>query len=187
MKDAGEDRFRRSGTKKMLADEFANTVRVSRRSDLLPVLAVLGLLALAMSWVQPAFAGEETEDNAKEAAHHVATMEAAIAEEIPTFGLPPIVVRVKDGASITDKTVAFKADLLFDEIDIGRIEDSINVSRKLLPRIMDSVILGIEGKHIANLSDPTTMDQMVIQRANLVLKPYGVVVKALKMRYLEVN
>ena len=170
----------------MLADEITDTARVSRRSDLLPVLAVLGLLALAMSWVQPAFAGEDTDDAAKKAAHHVATTEAAVAEEMPTFGLPPIVVRVKDGTSVADKTVAFKADFLFDEIDIGRIEDSINVSKKLLPRIMDSVILGIEGKHIANLSDPATMDRMVIQRANLVLKPYGVVVKALKMRYLAV-
>lgn len=168
------------------ADWNAHAAQWSRTSDLLPVLAVLGLLVLAMSWVQPAAAGE-VKDDAKEAAHHVASTEAAVAEDIPTFGLPPIVVRVREDGVAGDKTIAFKADFLFDEIDIGRIEDSINVSKKLLPKIMDSVIMGIEGRRIANLSDPATMDRMVIQRVNLVLNPYGVVVKELKMRYLTMK
>lgn len=169
----------------MFAIGTTGTARHYRHRDLLPVLLVLAALFAAMSWVEPAKAGE-TKKGAKEAANHVAATEAAVAEEMPSFGLPPIVLRVRD-ENAANRTVAFKAALLFDEDDSSRIEDSIRVSKRLLPRIMDSVITGIEGKRIANLSDPATMDRMVLRRTNLVLNPYGVVVHALRMDYLETH
>jgi hypothetical protein len=166
------------------------TARQDRRRDLLPILFVLAALFMAMSWVGPARAGDTSagaaRPDAKAAANHIAATEAAVADETPTFGLPPIVLRVTD-ENAANRTVAFKAALVFDEEDDDRIEDSMRVSKRLLPRIMDSVITGIEGKRIANLSDPSTVDRMVLQRANLVLNPYGVVVRALRMDFLETH
>jgi hypothetical protein len=108
----------------------------------------------------------------------------AVGEAVSSFGLPPIVVKVREPGDTQDRTITFKADLVFDEVDQNRIDDSMSVSKRLLPRIMDSVITGLDGKRIENLSDPATVTAMVVERANLVLTPYGVVVKALKMQYL---
>lgn len=168
-------------------DGIARGTRARRAGDLLPVLAILGVLVLAMSWTGPALSAGKASD-AKTAVRHFADTEAAIADaasdEMSSFGLPPVVVRVRDPADMQERTITFKADLVFDEVDQDRIDDSISVSKHLLPRIMDSVLTGLDGKHIANPSDPETVKTLVVERANLVLKPYGVVVRTLKMQYL---
>lgn len=162
-------------------------MRPGRFGDLLPVLMILVAVALAMSWTLPARSAENNA-NAKAAARHVADTETAVGETVDemvsSFGLPPIVVKVREPGDAQDRTIAFKADLVFDEVDMDRIEASMSVSKHLLPRIMDSVITGLDGKRIENLSDPESVTKVVIERANRVLRPYGVVVKALKMRYL---
>jgi hypothetical protein len=158
-------------------------MRARRFGDLLPVLMTLGMVALAMSWTLPAWSAEK-EPDAEAAARQVADTEAAVGEMIPIFGLPPIVVQVRNRDDAEGRTIAFKADLIFDEDDPDRIEDSVSVTKHLLPRIMDSVITGLDGKRVDNMSNPESVTRTVVERANLVLKPYGVVVKALKIHFL---
>jgi len=167
----------------ILRRQSSGVGQTCRHGDLLPVLIILGVVVLAMSWTRPAVSADEATD-AKAAARHVVDTETAVGEMPPSFGLPPIVVKIRESGDAQGRTVAFKADLIFDEVDQGRIEDSISVTKHLLPRVMDSVITGLDGKLIENLSESATVSKMVIERANLVLKPYGVVVKALKMHYL---
>lgn len=165
---------------------IARETRARRTGDLFPVLAILGVLVLAMSWTGPAVsAGKAPGANAARQIADVETSAAdASGDEMSSFGLPPIVVRVRDPGDMQERTITFKADLVFDEVDQKRIDDSISVSKRLLPRIMDSVITGLDGKRIANPPDPATVAKMVVERANLVLEPYGVVVRTLKMQYL---
>lgn len=158
-------------------------MRARRFGDLLPVLMTLGMVALAMSWTLPAWSAEK-EPDAEAAARQVADTEAAVGEMIPIFGLPPIVVQVRNRDGAEGRTIAFKADLIFDEDDPDRIEDSVSVTKHLLPRIMDSVITGLDGKRVDNMSNPESVTRTVVERANLVLKPYGVVVKTLKIHFL---
>ena len=55
----------------------------------------------------------------------------------------------------------------------------------LLPRIMDSVITGIEGKQFEDLSNLVFLNDVIVRRSNSVLKPYGVVVKSLNLKDLS--
>jgi hypothetical protein len=176
-----------TGNSMIFRDETARTPRVCHIGDLLSVLAILGVRVLAVSWMRPAMSADKAPD-VRAAARQLADSETAVGgavgEAVSSFGLPPIVVKVREPGDTQDRTITFKADLVFDEVDQNRIDDSMSVSKRLLPRIMDSVITGLDGKRIENLSDPATVTAMVVERANLVLTPYGVVVKALKMQYL---
>jgi hypothetical protein len=142
---------------------------------LLPALALAGLLTVTMPWSDAAYA------SGSEASHGEAAGAKSAPEGPPIFGLPPIVVNVLQTGDPDAKTIIFKADLVFDEVDPMRIEETMSVTKSLLPRIMDSVITGIQGKRFSNLKDIAFLNDVVLQRSNDVLKPYGVVVKSLRL------
>jgi len=149
-----------------------------RGGALLPALALAGLLTVTMPWARAAYAsGGET-------SHGEAAGADSVPEGPPIFGLPPIVVNVLQTGNPKAQTVVFKADLVFDEVDPTRIEDTMSVTKSLLPRIMDSVITGIQGKRFNDLKDIAFLNDVVLQRSNDVLKPYGVVVKSLHLMEL---
>jgi hypothetical protein len=163
------------------ADLRSTACGTGRGGLLLPVLLLTAMLLLT-PWQRAAWAS----GSSVAAAEHVANTEAAVGNaELPTFSLPPIVLQVREINNPKKRTIAFKAALVFDEVDEGRIEDSMSVTKSVLPRIMDSVIIGIQGERFNKLPDPEAVDRLVIQHANAVLKPYGVVIKALKMHYLD--
>lgn len=145
-----------------------------RAGALFRALAVAGLLAAAMPWAGAAQAA------AGSTAHGGAGADGAEAAQ-PIFGLPPIVATVLQKGDPEPKTVVFKADLVFDEVEDDRIQQSIGVTKSLLPRIMDSVITGIEGKQFDDLKNLASINDVVVARSNEVLKPYGVVVKSLHL------
>ena len=142
---------------------------------MLSALALAGLLSVAMPWADAAYAsGGGTMHG-----------EAAGANDgPPVFGLPPIVVTVHHAGDHDAKTIIFKADLVFDEVDKTRIDDTMSVTKALLPRLMDSLITGIEGKTFKDLKDIAFLHDIVLERSNEVLRPYGVVVKALRLKNL---
>lgn len=149
-------------------------------------LTAFCILAFAIAWPFSAHSGHAPSDYG--AVYQVAEAEAADKEhaesELLTFPLPPIVVRIRQSGEPQMKVVAFKADLVFDEVDPGRIDASIDVADQLVPRIVDSVITGLEGRQIEAASMSETVNRLVIERVNLVLNPYGVTVKSLNVRYL---
>jgi hypothetical protein len=161
-----------------LADSRSKARGKRRGGGLLPALALAGLLTVTMPWSDAAYAsGSET-------SHGEAAGANGAPEGPPIFGLPPIVVNVLQTGDRKAQTVVFKADLVFDEVDPTRIEDTLIITKSLLPRIMDSVITGIQGKRFGNLKDIAFLNDVVLQRSNDVLKPYGVVVKSLHLKDL---
>jgi len=59
------------------------------------------------------------------------------------------------------------------------------VTKRLVPRIMDSVIVGLQNRHFETLPERDVVDKLVVQYSNAVLKPYGVVIKSLQIQYFE--
>jgi hypothetical protein len=161
-----------------LADSRSKARGKRRGGGLFPALALAGLLTVTTPWSDAAYAsGSET-------SHGEAAGANGAPEGPPIFGLPPIVVDVLQIGDPDAKTIIFKADLVFDEVDQTRIEDTLIITKSLLPRIMDSVITGIQGKSFKNLKDIAFLNDLVLQRSNDVLRPYGVVVKSLRLRDL---
>lgn len=161
-----------------LADAGTKTRTRRRGGALLPALALAGLLAVTMAWPDAVYAsGGET-------VHGEAAGANGEPEGPPVFALPPIVVNVLQTGAPAAQTVVFKADLVFDEVDKTRIDDTMSVTKSLLPRIMDSVITGIQGKSFADVTDIAFLNDVVLQRSNEVLKPFGVVVASLRLTEL---
>jgi hypothetical protein len=152
-------------------------------------LAGRGLaLGMALVWAFSSHvagaAGYRTEAISPAMSAHVSLATVAD-EEAPSFGLPPIVVQLRTRDGQGNKTISFKAALIFDEVDWDRIEDSMRVTKTLMPRIVDSVISGIQNRRFETPPDGAAVDRLVIEYSNAVLKPYGVVIKELRMQYLE--
>ncbi len=141
-----------------------------RRALLSILLAVLGL-AVALGWHHAALAGERTEAAGK-----------AVGE--PSFDLPPIVVQVSEAGRAQRKTMVFKAALVFDETDEDRINDSQRIVKTLMPKIMDSVITGVQGHRFEADPNFAEVNQVILDRSAAVLQPYGVVIKFLRIEHL---
>lgn len=152
----------------MPAIPATGTLARRRGSALLPALLIAFGLVLSPSWRHPAQAGEPT------GAAHEAAGE-------PSFDLPPIAVQLSREASAAPRTVVVKAALVFDETDEDRINDSLRLAKTLLPKIMDSVITGVQGQQFAGDSGREAVNRVILERSIAVLQPYGVVVKKLRM------
>ena len=74
--------------------------------------------------------------------------------------------------------------LIFDETDEDRINDSLRIAKTLMPRIMDSVITGVQGHRFDSASKAEDVNRMILDRSVAVLQPYGVVVKTLRIERL---
>lgn len=172
------------GIEMTLADLWRRALGTTARCKacgvaLLPALSLAGLLTLTLPLSEAAGAAPASATNA-------ADEDGADADVVsPIFGLPPIVVTVLENSDPTAKTLIFMAVLVFDEVDAVRIEDSLSVTKSLLPRIMDSVITGIQGKRFDDLANLAALNDIILQRSNAVLTPYGVVVKSLRLRNLS--
>jgi len=105
----------------------------------------------------------------------------------PIFGLPPIVVQIPGRGRANARTIVFKAALIFDEVDADRINDSQRLAKTLLPKIMDSVITGVQNHHFVDLTNTEEVNKVVLDRSTVVLKPYGVLLKGLRMEHLGVH
>jgi len=149
------------------ADSRSKARGKRRSGGLLPALALAGLLTVTMPWSVAAYASGGGTSHGEAAGANGAPAGA------PIFGLPPIVVDVLQTGDPDAKTIIFKADLVFDEVDPARIEDAMSVTKSLLPRIMDSVITGIQGRRFKDLKDIVFLNDVVLQRSNDVLKPYA--------------
>lgn len=157
----------------MMFAELPTRAVVSRGGRaLFPVLLVAASLVFAMPWHQRALAGE-------------LARAAGEADVEPSFDLPPIIVQVSQNGRPHQKTLVFKAALVFDETDPERINDSMRMAKTLLPKIMDSVITGVQGHHFDAGSKPEEVNRLILDRSVAVLKPYGVVVKYLRMESLD--
>jgi len=167
---------------------FADVRKIARPNGrdetLFRVLLVAGLLLLTASWTGTAAAASSPAKADSHAAGKKPDAHSGSDAIDPIFGLPPIVVKVPERGKRIDRTIVFKADLVFDEVENDRINDSMRVAKALLPRIMDSVITGMQGKYFDDLSTPASLSDVVLQRSNIVLKPYGVVAKALRLQDL---
>lgn len=145
---------------------------------------MITLFLLAMTVSEAHAASGMTKGDARFAVEDAA-VKTTPEDDLPSFGLPPIAVRVLEDRTLMDRSVVFKADLVFDEVDEERIKDTMRVTKALLPRIMDSVITGIHGKRFSDLTTLAALNHVVLQRSNAVLRPYGVVVKSLRMMDLR--
>ncbi len=147
---------------------------VSSGRALLMALLVAAGLTVAMAPHQAAWAsssGEPAGDKAPK----------------PIFNLPPIMVQVPDNGGPALKIVVFKAALIFDEVDPERINDCERIAKSLLPKIMDSVITGIQRHHFTDKTTTADVTQVVLAQSKAVLNPYGVVIKKLKMENLAIR
>lgn len=155
---------------------FAQTrtgVRVTGRlATWLPVLLLAAVLAVAAGGDRPAWAGEAANG------HETGARE-------PLFDLPPIMVNVQGKGNVPAKTIVLKTALVFDEVDEDRINDSQRLAKALLPKIMDSVITGVQKYHAVDASDAAGVDKVILERAVAVLRPYGVLIKSLRVENLS--
>lgn len=170
----------------MFAAEAMTSGRMHRAGPLWPMLAVAAALLLASSWMRPAAAASDPAPAA--AVDEKAGDDAALA----SFGLPPIVVMLKQrdeskGKESKGKTVILKVDLLFDERDEDRINIMLSTAKALLPRIMDSLLTGIQGRQFDDTDDTVAINAVLVERSNRVLRPYGVNVKASRLVQLGVR
>lgn len=141
---------------------------------LLAALLLAAGLTVAMAPHQPAWASNSGEPAADKAPQ-------------PIFNLPPIMVQVPDNGGRELKTVLFKAALVFDEVDPERINDSERIAKSVLPKIMDSVITGMQRHHFTDKTTAADVSRLVLDQSNAVLKPYGVIIKKLKMEHLAIH
>ncbi|MPY74529.1 MAG: hypothetical protein GEU87_09715 [Alphaproteobacteria bacterium] len=156
----------------MMSFELPTGAAVSRGGRaLLQILLIAAGIAFAMPCHHRASAGEPAKA-------------ASDAEVEPSFDLPPIIVQVSQNGRAHQKTMVFKAALVFDETDRERINDSMRMAKTLLPKIMDSVITGVQGHHFDAESKPEDVNKLILDRSVAVLQPYGVVVKYLRMESL---
>jgi hypothetical protein len=137
--------------------------------SLFPALLLAGVLVQAPCWQESAWAGE---------AAGKATEEADLE---PSFDLPPIVVQVPAHGTTTARTIVLRTALVFDETDRDRITDSQRLAKALLPKIMDSVITGVQGHRVKDWSNTSDVNQVILDRAAAVLGPYGVLIKTLRV------
>jgi hypothetical protein len=131
-------------------------------------------LALVAAWPQQARASNSGQSTLNETGE-------------PIFGLPPIVVQIPGRGRANARTIVFKAALIFDEVDADRINDSQRLAKTLLPKIMDSVITGVQNHHFVDLTNTEEVNKVVLDRSTVVLKPYGVLLKGLRMEHLGVH
>ncbi len=113
---------------------------VYRGRGLLAALLLAAGLIAAMASPQPAWANSSHETKAEAPAE-------------PIFGLPPVIIQVPDNGGSELKIVVFKATLIFDEVDPERINDSQRIAKSLLPKIMDSVITGMQSPSLYRQDD----------------------------------
>jgi hypothetical protein len=147
---------------------------VSGARALLAALLLAAGLTVAMASHQAAWASGSTGPSVDKAGE-------------PIFGLPPIMVQVPDNGGPELKIVLFKAALVFDEVDPERINDSQRIAKTVLPKIMDSVITGMQRHHFTDKTTAADVSRLVLDRSNAVLKPYGVIIKKLKMEHLAIH
>ena len=155
----------------MTSRSTTGAVAGGRGRALLAALLVAIGLAAAGAWQSAAQAGEPA-GAAKKAAGE------------PSFDLPPIAVQVSQAGREHTTTMVFKAALIFDETDEDRINDSLRIAKTLMPRIMDSVITGVQGHRFDSASKAEDVNRMILDRSVAVLQPYGVVVKTLRIERL---
>ena len=155
----------------MFSRSTTGAVAGGRCRALLPVLLVAIGLASAAAWHHAARAGGTTEAKGKVAGE-------------PSFDLPPIVVQIPEAGDHHPKTVVFKVALIFDETDEDRINDSLRIAKALMPRIMDSVIAGVQEHHFDTATKDDDVNQLILDRSVAVLQPYGVLVKSLRIEQL---
>jgi hypothetical protein len=154
----------------MLSRSTTDTIAGGCGRMLLPVLLLAVGLASAV-WHHAAWAGETTEAKEKVAGE-------------PSFGLPPIVVQIPEAGHHQPKMVVLKVALVFDETDEDRINDSLRIAKILMPRIMDSVIAGVQEHHFDSASKAEDVNELILDRSAAVLRPYGVLVKSLRIEQL---
>jgi hypothetical protein len=140
----------------------------------LPALLVSIVLSLAVAWHHSALAGEPTEAKGKVAGE-------------PSFDLPPIVVQISQTGRPYPRAMVFKAALIFDETDEQRINDSQRIAKTLMPKIMDSVITGVQAHQFSAASNVDDVNQVILDRSVAVLQPYGVVIKTLRIEQLGIR
>jgi hypothetical protein len=158
----------------ILAERRTGAGAIARGRMLAAVALFAAGLALVAAWPQQARAannaGQSTVNETGE----------------PIFGLPPIVVQIP-GRGRAARTIVFKAALIFDEVDADRINDSQRLAKTLLPKIMDSVITGVQNHQFVDLTNTEEVNKVVLDRSTVVLKPYGVLLKGLRMEHLGVH
>jgi hypothetical protein len=171
---AGNKNEESQGIEMTLTDKALKALELGSGSTLLRIVALAALLTAVLPLPEAVSAASASDGHAAETPR-----------ERPHFGLPPIVVQVMEKRDPTARVVIFKANLFFDEVDQDRINDTMRVTKSLLPRIMDSVITGIQGKRFDDLSDFAWLNEVVLRRSNAVLKPYGVEVSSLELKDLS--
>ena len=158
----------------MLAERRTGNGAMCGGRALVAALLLATGLVIAMSCHQQAWASNSAESSVD-------------ASGEPVFGLPPIVVQVPDHGGSELKVIIFKAALVFDEVEPERISDSQRIAKSLLPKIMDSVISGVQNHRFTDWSKTEEVTQVVLDSSNAVLKPYGVVIKKLRMQDLGIH
>jgi len=158
----------------MLAPSSAGVLARRCGRSLFPALLLAAALVQAPFWHRPAWAGE-------------AAAKTTDADLDPSFDLPPIVVQVPGHGERMAKTIVLRTALVFDETDRDRINDSQRLAKALLPKIMDSVITGVQGHRIKDWSNASDVNQVILDRAAAVLGPYGVLIKTLRVELFGSN
>jgi hypothetical protein len=164
----------------MFAERRTGNGMIGRGRARLVALSLAAGLAVAMASQQPAWASSA--EHASTEAHS-----GTEAPPEPIFGLPPILIQIPENGGPELKVIVFKASLIFDEVDPERINDSQRIAKSLLPKIMDSVITGMQRHHFADATATEDVTQVVLDSSNAVLKPYGVIIKHLKMEHLGIH
>lgn len=157
-----------------IAERRTGAGAIARGRMLAAVALVAAGVALVAAWPQEARASNSGQSTVNETGE-------------PIFGLPPIVVQIPGRGRTHARTIVFKAALIFDEVDADRINDSQRLAKTLLPKIMDSVITGVQNHHFVDLTNTEEVNKVVLDRSTVVLKPYGVLLKGLRMEHLGVH